>query len=230
LLEEPSRVSRASSNPSNAGARRLDLTVVVPVYNNAATLAPLCDQLKAALGAAGISFELLFVNDGSRDDSAQQLAKLAKQHAEITVVPVFAGRRGRYPSPGRRLTSLMYRSLLRVLTGLPRDANIYVLMEPLLVQALVAFPTRHPSIAAMIGLPWRSHHLNSRAAHGARPRTVELYELGRLRAALRGMACVLGYRLRTTNEAYLQRRESLIVGAVTKARVVAEQAKQPARP
>jgi glycosyltransferase involved in cell wall biosynthesis len=144
-------VSRASSNPSNAGARRLDLTVVVPVYNNAATLAPLCDQLKAALGAAGISFELLFVNDGSRDDSAQQLAKLAKQHAEITVVPVFAGRRGRYPSPGRRLTSLMYRSLLRVLTGLPRDANIYVLMEPLLVQALVAFPTRHPSIAAMIG-------------------------------------------------------------------------------
>ena len=37
-------------------------------------------------GPAGISFELLFVNDGSRDDSAQKLAKLAKHHVEITVV------------------------------------------------------------------------------------------------------------------------------------------------
>jgi hypothetical protein len=37
-------------------------------------------------GPAGVSFELLFVNDGSRDDSAQKLSKLAKHHVEITVV------------------------------------------------------------------------------------------------------------------------------------------------
>jgi glycosyltransferase involved in cell wall biosynthesis len=273
-------VSRASPNPSNPSTRPLDLTVVVPVYNNAATLAPLCDQLKAALGPAGISFELLFVNDGSRDDSAQKLAKLAKHHAEITVVElrgnfgqqiavlcglglasgascvvmdadlqdpppalpllwrarapnvaaVFAGRRGRYQTPGRHLTSLMYRLLLNVLTGLPRDASMYVLMERSLVQALVEFPTRNPSIPAMIGcLGVRT--VSIPVERKMRPVGRSTYtSLARVRAAFAGMACLFGYRLRTTNEAFLQLHGGRLVGAVTKARVVTERANQPARP
>src|SRR5688572_2751817 len=65
---------------------RLDLTVVVPVYNNVASLALLCRELKAALDPLGISYELLFVNDGSTDASAARLAELAEQHPEITLV------------------------------------------------------------------------------------------------------------------------------------------------
>jgi glycosyltransferase involved in cell wall biosynthesis len=64
---------------------RIELTVVVPVYNNAAALAALCHQLKEALQTGGISFELLFVNDGSKDDSWQRLSDLAKRHPEITI-------------------------------------------------------------------------------------------------------------------------------------------------
>lgn len=280
LPEEPSRVSRGSSNASDAGARPLDLTVIVPVYNNAATLALLCDQLTAVLRTDGISFELLFVNDGSRDDSAQKLAELAKEHSEVTVVEltgnfgqqiavlcglerasgascvimdadlqdpppalpllwrarspsvsaVFAGRRGRYQSPGRHLTSLMYRTLLYVLTGLPRDASMYVLMERPLVQALVDFPTRHPSIPAMIGC------LGVRTVSIPVKRMMRIHGrsgytgLARVRAALTGMACVLGYRLRTTDEAYLQRQGAPIVGAVSRARVLTGPVTQPARP
>ena len=53
--------------------------------------------------------------------------------------------------------------------------------------------------------------------------------LARVRAALTGMACLFGYRLHTTDEAYLQRHEGRIVGAVSKARVVTERVNQPPR-
>jgi polyisoprenyl-phosphate glycosyltransferase len=269
--EQASRVAPAASVAGGRG-RRLDVTVVIPVYNNAATLARLCDQLKAALRADGIAFELLFVNDGSQDDSAEKLAALAKAHDEVTVVElkdnfgqqvallsglslahgescvvmdadlqdpplavpllwrarspsiaaVFAGRRGRSQSPGRQLTSLLYRTLLNILTGLPRDASMFVLMEQSLVRAVVAFPTRHPWLTAMIGcLGVRTTSVPVRRM--MRPVGRSGYtSLARVRAALSGLACVFGYRLGTSKEPYLQSRAGQIVGAVTTARVVSE--------
>ena len=46
-----------------------DVSVLVPVYNNAATLDELIDRLLAVLVPRGASFEMIFVDDGSRDDS-----------------------------------------------------------------------------------------------------------------------------------------------------------------
>lgn len=47
----------------------VDLSVVVPVYNNAATLDELIDRLHRVLASTGLVYELIFVDDGSRDDS-----------------------------------------------------------------------------------------------------------------------------------------------------------------
>ena len=47
----------------------VDISVLVPVYNNAATLDELIDRVIAVLEPLGRSFELLFVDDGSRDES-----------------------------------------------------------------------------------------------------------------------------------------------------------------
>jgi glycosyltransferase involved in cell wall biosynthesis len=55
-----------------------DVSVVVPVFNNASTLDELIDRLVATLEGAGIAnFELIFVDDGSRDDSYALLARRA---------------------------------------------------------------------------------------------------------------------------------------------------------
>ena len=55
-----------------------DLSIVVPVFNNASTLDELIDRLIATLDGAGIpNFELIFVDDGSRDDSYAMLARRA---------------------------------------------------------------------------------------------------------------------------------------------------------
>ena len=54
----------------------LDLSVVIPVYNESPNLEELHRELTETLGAWGRSYEVLFVDDGSRDDSYEILARL----------------------------------------------------------------------------------------------------------------------------------------------------------
>lgn len=48
---------------------RPDLSVVVPVFEEAESLPELADQIRTALDAAGLTFEVWLVDDGSRDAS-----------------------------------------------------------------------------------------------------------------------------------------------------------------
>ena len=55
------------------------LSVVVPIYNGAATVDLLVERLTAALRADGRRFEIILVNDGSHDDSWNRIEALAQQ-------------------------------------------------------------------------------------------------------------------------------------------------------
>jgi glycosyltransferase involved in cell wall biosynthesis len=57
-------------------AESLDVSVVVPVYNERPTLGSLFDQCRAALDPLGIRWELIFVDDGSNDGSFEEIAAL----------------------------------------------------------------------------------------------------------------------------------------------------------
>jgi glycosyltransferase involved in cell wall biosynthesis len=61
----------------------IDISVVVPVYNNAETLDELIDRLIAVLEPMGRSFELIFVDDGSRDRSLPLLERRAEADPRI---------------------------------------------------------------------------------------------------------------------------------------------------
>lgn len=82
--------SRPSSQSSGLASRPpvADslISVVLPVYNESGVLPELCQRLRAALTACRTTFELIFVNDGSRDGSAEALDRLARQFAEVRVV------------------------------------------------------------------------------------------------------------------------------------------------
>ena len=54
------------------------LSIVVPVYNSAATLPKLADRLHAVLTGIGLPFEVVLVEDGSRDASFQVITELAR--------------------------------------------------------------------------------------------------------------------------------------------------------
>lgn len=62
------------------------LSVVVPVYNERENLAPLHEATVRALEPLDISFEILFVNDGSRDGSDAAMDALATRDARVHAV------------------------------------------------------------------------------------------------------------------------------------------------
>ncbi|MDH5340735.1 MAG: glycosyltransferase family 2 protein, partial [Rubrivivax sp.] len=72
------------------------MSVVIPVYNEEAVLQALFDRLYAALDAMGERYEVIFVNDGSRDRSAQMLAAQFQRRPDVTRVVLFNGNFGQH--------------------------------------------------------------------------------------------------------------------------------------
>jgi glycosyltransferase involved in cell wall biosynthesis len=62
------------------------LSFVVPVYNEEGNVAPLWTELTAAARATGRTYELVFVNDGSRDATLERLLGLAATDPHLRVV------------------------------------------------------------------------------------------------------------------------------------------------
>lgn len=54
----------------------MDLSIVVPVRNEAGNIAPLVGEIRAALDGR-IAYEIIYVDDGSHDASAAEIARLA---------------------------------------------------------------------------------------------------------------------------------------------------------
>ena len=73
-----------------------EISVVIPVYNEEAGLARLFERLYPALDALGSSYEIIFVNDGSRDRSPQILSEQFRRRPDVTRVVLFNGNFGQH--------------------------------------------------------------------------------------------------------------------------------------
>ncbi len=67
-------------------ASRPSLSVVIPVYNSAEILPALLPRLQAVLAALTERYEIILVNDGSRDNSWEVASSWAQQHREIVAI------------------------------------------------------------------------------------------------------------------------------------------------
>jgi undecaprenyl-phosphate 4-deoxy-4-formamido-L-arabinose transferase len=72
------------------------VSVVVPVYNEEAGLQTLFDRLYPALDHLGVTYEVIFVNDGSRDRSAAMLKEQFVRRPDVTHVVLFNGNYGQH--------------------------------------------------------------------------------------------------------------------------------------
>jgi undecaprenyl-phosphate 4-deoxy-4-formamido-L-arabinose transferase len=73
-----------------------ELSVVIPIYNEEAGLAKLFARLYPALDALGSTYEIVFVNDGSRDRSSEMLADQFRLRPDVTRVVLFNGNYGQH--------------------------------------------------------------------------------------------------------------------------------------
>ncbi|MGH8253749.1 MAG: glycosyltransferase [Steroidobacteraceae bacterium] len=74
----------------------VELSVVIPVYNEEASLPALYARLYPALDALNRSYEIIFVNDGSRDRSAALLREQFELRPDVTRVVLFAANFGQH--------------------------------------------------------------------------------------------------------------------------------------
>jgi glycosyltransferase involved in cell wall biosynthesis len=90
LAEEAQRIvdeSRELLQSVRVGpAPRPELSVVIPVFDEADSLEELHRRVTAALEEIGGSWELLFVDDGSRDGSGERLEALAQRDPRVGVL------------------------------------------------------------------------------------------------------------------------------------------------
>jgi undecaprenyl-phosphate 4-deoxy-4-formamido-L-arabinose transferase len=74
----------------------MDLSVVIPVYNEEEGLAALFARLYPALDVLKVSYEVIFVNDGSRDRSAALLREQFAKRPDVTRVVLLNGNFGQH--------------------------------------------------------------------------------------------------------------------------------------
>lgn len=63
-----------------------ELSIVIPVHNESPNIKPLYEELTQTLGQYGRAYEILIVDDGSKDDSFDQLAAFQARDPRLRVI------------------------------------------------------------------------------------------------------------------------------------------------
>jgi glycosyltransferase involved in cell wall biosynthesis len=80
---EQNTAPTATKPQAKGDEARLDISVVVPLFNEAESLPELQAWIKRVMDANGFTYEIIFVNDGSTDASWKIIEQLAETHPEV---------------------------------------------------------------------------------------------------------------------------------------------------
>jgi glycosyltransferase involved in cell wall biosynthesis len=72
--------------PKDASSITIDCSVVVPLYNESAVVSELYHRLTKTLALTGLHYELIFVEDGSTDNTLQLLKTIVADDSRVVVV------------------------------------------------------------------------------------------------------------------------------------------------
>ncbi|XOC79028.1 glycosyltransferase family 2 protein [Microvirga sp. M2] len=62
------------------------LSVIIPVHNESANIRPLCERLFPVLDRIGLPWEVVFVDDGSRDDTLDAIRALSQREPRVGAI------------------------------------------------------------------------------------------------------------------------------------------------
>jgi len=84
MNESPGATSAPQTQPGSGN--RPELSVVIPVYNEADNIEPLLARLKPVLDRCVRSWDIVFVDDGARDDTLARLRKANEADPRVIAV------------------------------------------------------------------------------------------------------------------------------------------------
>ena len=61
----------------------MDLSIIIPVYNEEESVTELANWIETVCSKAGLSFEILFIDDGSSDSSWQKIEQITKKNDSV---------------------------------------------------------------------------------------------------------------------------------------------------
>jgi len=64
----------------------MDLSIISPLYNEEDSVTPLYDAIVKSVDRMGIDYEMLFVDDGSKDNTVAVASKLAEQDKRLRII------------------------------------------------------------------------------------------------------------------------------------------------
>ncbi len=64
----------------------LDLSIVIPIYNERENLVPLEEKLNETLAKLNLDYEIILVDDGSQDGSGELILKLQKHNPHLRLI------------------------------------------------------------------------------------------------------------------------------------------------
>jgi glycosyltransferase involved in cell wall biosynthesis len=64
----------------------MDISIVIPVYNEEASVKPLYEALKKSLDPLNLSYEIILVDDGSKDNTSSNAKEIALSDSRLKVV------------------------------------------------------------------------------------------------------------------------------------------------
>ena len=76
----------------------MDISIAIPLYNEAESLPELFRRIQTVMDQNSFSFEVIFVDDGSKDASWQVITELKEAHPELIRALKFRRNYGKSPA------------------------------------------------------------------------------------------------------------------------------------
>jgi glycosyltransferase involved in cell wall biosynthesis len=109
----------------------VEVSIVVPLYNEEDSVTPLYERITAAVAELGVPYEILFVDDGSRDRTLEIAAGLAARDDRLRVIE-FRGNYGQTPAMAAGIDHARGRFIVTMDGDLQNDpADIPVMLAEL---------------------------------------------------------------------------------------------------
>lgn len=82
----PARQEDRPFGPRQKKTMTTAVSIVIPAYNEEKGIGPVLTRLLAVMDGSGLTYEVVVVNDGSRDDTAGVTGRVAAEHERLTLL------------------------------------------------------------------------------------------------------------------------------------------------